>query len=52
MKLSEALKESLEARRYSNIGWIVSGQSVMTSQIKGFKDDDRSLFTGDYHRHS
>jgi len=45
MKLSEALKKVLKQGGYSNIGWIVSGQSVMTSQIKGFKDDDRSLFT-------
>jgi hypothetical protein len=45
MKLSEALKKVLKQGGHSNIGWIVSGQSVMTSQIKGFKDDDRSLFT-------
>jgi hypothetical protein len=44
MKLSEALKKVLKQGGHSNIGWIVSGQSV-TSQIKGFKDDDRSLFT-------
>jgi hypothetical protein len=45
MRLSEALKKVLKQGGHSNIGWIVSGQSVMTSQIKGFKDDDRSLFT-------
>jgi len=45
MKLSEALKKVLKQGGHSNIGWIVSGQSVMTLQIKGFKDDDRSLFT-------
>jgi hypothetical protein len=45
MKLSDALKKVLKQGGHSNIGWIVSGQSVMTSQIKGFKDDDRSLFT-------
>jgi ribosomal protein S27AE len=30
---------------HNNIGWIVSGQSVMTKQIPGFTNDDRSLFT-------
>lgn len=45
IKLSDALKKVLKQGGHSNIGWIVSGQSVMTSQIKGFKDDDRSLFT-------
>lgn len=45
MRLSDALKKVLKQGGHSNIGWIVSGQSVMTSQIKGFKDDDRSLFT-------
>jgi hypothetical protein len=44
-KCSENLKLILKQGGHSNIGWIVSGQSVMTSQIKGFKDDDRSLFT-------
>jgi hypothetical protein len=45
MRLSDALKKVLKQGGHSNIGWIVSGQAVMTSQIKGFKDDDRSLFT-------
>jgi hypothetical protein len=45
MAISEKLKKVLKQGGHSNIGWIVSGQSVMTSQIKGFKDDDRSLFT-------
>jgi uncharacterized coiled-coil DUF342 family protein len=45
MKCSESFKTILKQGGHSNIGWIVSGQSVMTSQIKGFKDDDRSLFT-------
>jgi hypothetical protein len=45
MSVSEKLKKVLKQGGHSNIGWIVSGQSVMTSQIKGFKDDDRSLFT-------
>jgi hypothetical protein len=37
MRLSDALKKVLKQGGHSNIGWIVSGQSVMTSQIKGFK---------------
>lgn len=45
LKCSESFKTILKQGGHSNIGWIVSGQSVMTSQIKGFKDDDRSLFT-------
>lgn len=45
LAVSGKLKKVLKEGGHSNIGWIVSGQSVMTSQIKGFKDDDRSLFT-------
>jgi len=44
-KTGENFKEILKQFGHNNIGWIVSGQSVMTSQIPGFRDDDRSLFT-------
>ncbi len=39
------LKKLLKDGGHSNIGWILSGQSVMTRQIPGFTNDDRSLFT-------
>jgi hypothetical protein len=39
------LKHILKQFGHNNIGWIVSGQSVMTKQIPGFTNDDRSLFT-------
>ncbi|PHM09466.1 hypothetical protein [Nostoc sp. 'Peltigera malacea cyanobiont' DB3992] len=42
---SEKLKKILKQGGHSNIGFIVSGQSVMTKQIKGFTNDDRALFT-------
>ncbi|NET62072.1 MAG: hypothetical protein F6K47_39960, partial [Symploca sp. SIO2E6] len=35
----------LRQAHHTGMGWIVSGQSVMTSLIPGFKDDDRDLFT-------
>ncbi|QLE46664.1 hypothetical protein FD723_41655 (plasmid) [Nostoc sp. C052] len=41
----ENLKKILKQFGHNNIGWIVSGQSVMTKQIPGFTNDDRSLFT-------
>ena len=41
----EYLKTLLKQAHHTGMGWIVSGQSVMTSQIPGFKDDDRDLFT-------
>lgn len=39
------LKKILKQAGHNNVGWIVSGQSVMTKQIPGFTNDDRSLFT-------
>ena len=44
-KAGENLKKILKQFGHNNIGWIVSGQSVMTKQIPGFTNDDRSLFT-------
>ncbi len=44
-KAGEDLKKILKQFGHNNIGWIVSGQSVMTKQIPGFTNDDRSLFT-------
>lgn len=44
-KAGESLKKILKQFGHNNIGWIVSGQSVMTKQIPGFTNDDRSLFT-------
>jgi peptidoglycan hydrolase CwlO-like protein len=38
-------KEILKQCHHTGVGWIVSGQSLMTSQIPGFMDDDRELFT-------
>ncbi|MHC5831234.1 MAG: hypothetical protein ACYT04_88545, partial [Nostoc sp.] len=38
----ENLKKILKQFGHNNIGWIVSGQSVMTKQIPGFTNDDRS----------
>lgn len=43
--LADRLKLLLKQGGHNNIGWIVSGQSVMTKQIPGFTNDDRSLFT-------
>jgi len=43
--IAKNLKKLLKEGGHNNVGWIVSGQSVMTSQIPGFKDDNRSLFT-------
>jgi hypothetical protein len=43
--LAESLKKILKQSHHSSVGWIVSGQSVMTKQIPGFTNDDRSLFT-------
>jgi len=42
---SSKLKKICKQGGHSNIGFIVSGQSVMTKQIKGFTNDDRTLFT-------
>lgn len=44
-KAGENFKKILKQFGHNNIGWIVSGQSVMTKQIPGFTNDDRSLFT-------
>jgi ribosomal protein S27AE len=44
-KAGQNLKKILKQFGHNNIGWIVSGQSVMTKQIPGFTNDDRSLFT-------
>jgi hypothetical protein len=41
----EGFKKILKQCHHTGVGWIVSGQSVMTSQIPGFMDDDRELFT-------
>ncbi|NER46967.1 MAG: hypothetical protein F6J92_09755 [Symploca sp. SIO1A3] len=41
----EYLVELLRQAHHTGMGWIASGQSVMTSLIPGFKDDDRDLFT-------
>lgn len=41
----EDFKKILKQAHHTGVGWIVSGQSVMTSQIPGFMDDDRELFT-------
>lgn len=43
--VADNLKKVLKQGGHSNIGWIVSGQSVMTKQLPGFTNDDRSLFT-------
>lgn len=43
--IASNLKVLLKQGGHSNIGWILSGQSVMTRQIPGFTNDDRSLFT-------
>jgi hypothetical protein len=42
---AEKLKKILKQGGHNNVGWIVSGQSVMTKQLPGFTNDDRSLFT-------
>ena len=39
------LKKVLKQAHHTGVGWIVSGQSVMTKQLPGFTNDDRSLFT-------
>ncbi|MBD2731875.1 hypothetical protein H6G96_37805 [Nostoc sp. FACHB-892] len=44
-KAGQNLKKILKQFGHNNVGWIVSGQSVMTRQIPGFTNDDRSLFT-------
>jgi hypothetical protein len=41
----EEFKKILKQAHHTGVGWIVSGQSVMTSMIPGFMDDDRELFT-------
>lgn len=41
----EKFKNFLKQAHHTGVGWIVSGQSVMTKQIPGFMDDDRELFT-------
>jgi len=42
---AENLKKILKQGGHNNVGVIVSGQSVMTKQVKGFTNDDRTLFT-------
>lgn len=44
-ELGETFKVFLKQAHHTGMGWIVSGQSLMTSQIPGFRDDDRTLFT-------
>jgi hypothetical protein len=39
------LKKILKQAHHTGVGWIVSGQSVMTKQLPGFTNDDRALFT-------
>ena len=39
------VKNILKQCHHTGVGWIVSGQSMMTSEIPGFRDDDRELFT-------
>ena len=39
------VKKILKQCHHTGVGWIVSGQSMMTSEIPGFRDDDRELFT-------
>lgn len=41
----ESIKQILKQFGHKNVGWIVSGQSVMTKQLPGFMNDDRRLFT-------
>ena len=41
----DKFKNFLKQAHHTGVGWIVSGQSVMTKQIPGFMDDDRELFT-------
>jgi hypothetical protein len=43
--VGEKFKNFLKQAHHTGVGWIVSGQSVMTRQIPGFMDDDRELFT-------
>ncbi len=43
--LADKMKVLLKQGGHNNIGYIVSGQSVMTKTIPGFMTDDRSLFT-------
>jgi hypothetical protein len=43
--VGEKFKNFLKQAHHTGVGWIVSGQSVMTKQIPGFMDDDRELFT-------
>ncbi|MBE9040999.1 hypothetical protein IQ235_09425 [Oscillatoriales cyanobacterium LEGE 11467] len=44
-KHATEMKKLLKQGGHNNIGYIVSGQSVMTKTIPGFMTDDRSLFT-------
>jgi Chromosome segregation ATPases len=44
-EVADNLKKILKQAGHNNVGWIVSGQSVMTKQLPGFTNDDRSLFT-------
>jgi hypothetical protein len=43
--ITSKLKLLLQKGGHNNIGYIVSGQTVMTKAIKGFTNDDRALFT-------
>lgn len=43
--IAEDIKQILKQTHHTGVGLIVSGQSMMTSEIPGFRDDDRELFT-------
>jgi hypothetical protein len=43
--ITSKLKLLLQKGGHNNIGYIVSGQTIMTKAIKGFTNDDRALFT-------
>jgi len=45
MSAAANLKKVLKQAHHTGVGWIVSGQSVMTKQLPGFTNDDRALFT-------
>ena len=45
LEAARNIKKVLKQAHHTGVGYIVSGQSVMTKQIPGFTNDDRSLFT-------
>ncbi len=45
LEAAKNLKQTLKQAHHTGVGYIASGQSVMTKQIPGFTNDDRSLFT-------